>query len=169
MELHFFLHGGMGAAFLFFWIMAILNLSGIQPIKREKYLIFIGVTALIVEIVYLSLIFYDTEILGFLMNEIQVEYAPFNQVYLLTELFIVLITGFWLAKKSLKADDRRIRLKGKLLLYGFSLFSIAAVLEVLVPFIPIIIFARFLVMITEILIYGGLILPKWMEKLFSKK
>ncbi len=33
MELHFFFHGGMSMIFLFFWVMAILNLSGIQPEK----------------------------------------------------------------------------------------------------------------------------------------
>ena len=84
-------------------------------------------------------------------------------------MIIILISGFWLTKKSLNSHDKRIKLKGKLLLYGFLLFPIASVLEVLVPFIPIIILARILVIITMFLIYGGLILPKWMEKLFSKK
>jgi len=35
MELHFFLHGGMSAIFLFFWLMVILNLTGIESGKRE--------------------------------------------------------------------------------------------------------------------------------------
>lgn len=169
MEIHFFFHGGMGGAFLFFWIMAILNLSGIQPEKREKYLIFIGVVAFIVEIVYLSLIFYDTDILGTLLNEIQMDYAPFNEVYLLTQLIIVLISGFWLASKSLKSENDRIKIKGRLLLFGFILFPIASTLEVLVPFVPIIIIGRLLALISLIFTYGGLILPKWMEKLFLKK
>ena len=169
MKLHFFLHGGMSAVFLFFWLMAILNLTGMKSSKREKFLIILGIIALLVEIMYLSIIFYDTEILGVLINEIQVDYARFNEIYLLTEMFIILISGFWLTKKSLKSDDKRIKLKGKLLLYGFLLFPIASVLEVLVPVIPIIILARILVIITMFLIYGGLILPKWMEKLFSKK
>jgi len=168
MELHFFFHGGMSAIFIFFWIMAILNLSGIQPEKREKYLVYIGVISFIVEIMYLSMIFYDTTLIGTLINEIQVDYAPFNEMYLLTQLIIILISGFWLARKSLKSEDKRILLKGKLLLYAFILFPITSVLEVLVPIIPIIIIARFLGIVTEILVYGGLILPKWMEKLFSK-
>jgi hypothetical protein len=168
MEVHFVFHGGFSSIFLFFWIMAILNLSGIQRENREKYLVYIGVLSFIVEIMYLSVIFYDTELIGTLMNEIQVDYAPFNEVYLLTQLIIILISGFWLARKSLKSEDKRIRLKGKLLFFAFVLFPIASILEVLVPFIPIIIIARLLIIITEIFIYGGLILPKWMEKLFSR-
>ena len=168
MEIHFLFHGGMAPVFLFFWIMAILNLSGIQPEKRENYLKYIGIVAFIVEIMYLSIIFYNTELIGTLINEIQVDYAPFNEIFLLTQLIIILISGFWLARKSLKSEDKRILLKGKLLLYAFILFPITSVLEVLVPIIPIIIIARFLGIVTEILVYGGLILPKWMEKLFSK-
>jgi len=169
MKLHFFLHGGMSAIFLFFWLMAILNLTGMESGKREKLLICLGIVAIIVEIIYLGIIFYDTEILGALINEIQVDYAPFNQIYLLTELIIIIISGLWLTTKSLKSDDSRIQLKGKLLLSAFILFPIASSLEVLVPLIPIIIIARILIIITIFLIYGGLILPKWMERLFSRK
>ncbi|HEA71201.1 hypothetical protein LCGC14_0492020 [marine sediment metagenome] len=169
MELHFFLHGGFSAIFLFFWLMAILNLTGISSQKREKYLTIIGIIAFVVEIMYLSLIFYDTAILGVLINDIQVDYAPFSEIYLIFEMIIILMSGFWLAKKSLKSDDKKIRLKGKLLFSGFLLFPLATALEVLVPFIPIIILARILVIITMLLIYGGLILPKWMERLFLKK
>ncbi len=117
---------------------------------------------------YLSIIFYDTTLIGTLMNEIQVDYAPFNEVYLLTQLIIVLISGFWLARKSMKSDDKRIQLKGKLLLYAFILLPITSTIEVLIPLIPVIIIARFLGIIDEILVYGGLLLPKWMEKLFLK-
>ena len=49
--------------------MAILNLSGIQPKKREKYLVYIGVLSFIVEIMYLSIIFYDTTLIGTLIIE----------------------------------------------------------------------------------------------------
>ncbi|HEC37691.1 hypothetical protein LCGC14_0562650 [marine sediment metagenome] len=169
MELHFFLHGGMSGMFLFFWITAILNLSGISSQKREKYVITTGIIAFIIEIMYLSLIFYDTTILGVLLNEIQVDYAPFSEFYLLLEMIIIVISGFWLAKKSLKADDKKVKLKGKLLLSGFFLFPLATTLEVLVPLISVIIAARILVIITMFLIYGGLILPKWMERLFLRK
>lgn len=117
---------------------------------------------------YLSIIFYDTTLIGTLMNEIQVDYASFNEVYLLTQLIIVLISGFWLARKSMKSDDKRIQLKGKLLLYAFILLPITSTIEVLIPLIPVIIIARFLGIIDEILVYGGLLLPKWMEKLFLK-
>ncbi len=168
MEVHFFFHGGMAPAFLFFWLLAIFNLSGIQSKKREKYLIYIGAAAFITEIIYLSLVFYNTDILGILLNEIQIDYAPFSEIYLLTQLIIILISGFWLASKSIKSENDRIHLKGKLLLYGFILFPIASVLEVLVPFIPVIILARILSIVTIFLIYLGLILPEWVFKLKKK-
>ena len=89
--------------------------------------------------------------------------------WLLTQLIIVLVSGFWLVSKSLRSESPRVRQKGRLLLYAFTLFPIVSILEVLVPLVPIIILARLLSIITIILTYGGFVLPKWMENLFLKR
>jgi len=124
---------------------------------------------LLLEIIYITIIFTDTTILGTPINEIQVDYAPFSELFLLFCLVMMTILGLWMAKQAMKSADRKIRLKGKLLLTSFILFAFSAVLEITIPVIPVIIIARILVVICALLFYGGFLLPKWMERLFLGK
>ena len=124
---------------------------------------------MLLEIIYVTIIFTDTTILGTPINEIQVDYAPFSELFLLYCLVMMTILGFWMAKQALKSSERKIKLKGKLLLGGFILFAFSAVLEIMIPIIPIIVLARILVIICALLFYGGFYLPKWMERIFLRK
>jgi hypothetical protein len=103
------------------------------------------------------------------INEIQVDYAPISEIFLLYCLVMMTILGFWMAKQAMKSADNKIQLKGKLLYGGFLLFAFSAALEILIPIIPIIVLARILVIICALLLYGGFVLPKSFEKLFLRK
>ena len=169
MELHFFVHGAIPPLTLWLWIVFNLKLSYIRQ-KIQKMIISISfIIAIIFQIIYIYIIITDTMILGTLINEIQVDYSPFSELYLLIMAIIMISLGFSLGFRSLKSDNKRIRLKGKLIISSFLLACFAYALEIFVPVIAIIILARILVMFTAILFYGGYILPKWMEKLFLKE
>ncbi len=169
MELYFLLHGVYIPVSLFFWIMGCLYLSNIEPATRKMIIIVTGVLYTIFDIIYIIIIFTDTTILGTPLNEIQVDYAIFSEIYLLYAILQSIILGLWMGKRALRSDDRRIQLKGKFLLCSFSLFAFAAFLEVMIPIILIITLARILVTFNAILLYGGFLLPKWMERLFLKQ
>ncbi len=169
MELYFLLHGTYIPISLFFWIMGCLYLSNISPSKRKMIIIITGVLYAIFEIIYIIIIFTDTSILGTPLNEIQVDYAIFSEIFLLCAIIQTIVLGLWMGKRAIRSDDKRIRLKGKLLLTCFSLFAIAAFIEVMIPVIFIIILARILVTFNSILFYGGFILPKWMERILIKE
>lgn len=149
MELHFFVHGAIPPLTLWLWIVFNLKLSYIRP-KKQKIIIIISFIITII-------------------NEIQVDYAPFSELYLLTMAIIMISIGFSLGFRSLRSDKKRIRLKGKLMISSFLLACVSYALEIFIPVIAIIILARILVMFTAILFYGGYILPKWMENLFLKE
>ncbi len=168
MELYFLLHGTYIPISVFFWIVGCLYLSNIRPPTRKMIIIITGVLHGIFEIIYIIIIFADTTILGTPLNEIQVDYAIFSEIFLLYAIIQTIVLGLWMGKRAIRSDDKRIRLKGKLLLTCFSLFAIAAFIEVMIPVIFIIILARILVTFNSILFYGGFILPKWMERLFLK-
>jgi len=169
MELHFFVHGAILPFTLWLWIVTNLKLSNVKP-KKQKIIIGISfVIAIIFQIIYISIIFTDTKILGTLINEIQVDYAPFSELYLLIMAIIMISLGFKIGLRSMKSDIKRVRLKGKLIVYSFILATFTFVLEIFVPIIAIIILARILVVFTAILFYGGFVLPKWMENLFLKE
>lgn len=166
LELYFFFHGGMGAIFLFFWIMAILILSQMDRLKLKRLLVLLGIIAIITTIFYNIIIFTDTNILGSPVNEIQMDYALFSEIFLLTQQIIIFISGFWLSRTPLKSDDKHQKLKGKLMAVSFVLFAFASIIGVLIPVIFIIIIARILMVITIILLYAGLIFPKWVQWIF---
>ncbi len=168
-EFYFLLHGCWLPLSNFFWVLTGITLSRLKKKMKKRLTIVFGIIYIILEIMYTIFLFTDTTILGTPMNEIQVDYAPFSELYLLFILTMITIIGFWIANESLKSEDKRIRLKGKLLFISFTLFAFAAVLEVLIPIIPVLVMARILVMFCAILLYGGFFLPKWMEKLFLKE
>ena len=169
MELYFLVHGAYLPISNYAWVLAALSLSEKKSYKRKRIAIITGIFYMLLEIIYIMIIFTDTTILGTPINEIQVDYAPFSELFLLFCLVMMTILGLWMAKQAMKSADRKIRLKGKLLLTSFILFAFSAVLEITIPIIPVIIIARILVVICALLFYGGFILPKWMERLFLGK
>lgn len=169
MELYFLVHGAYLPISNYFWVMTALSLSNKKSYVRKRVAIISGIFYMLLEIIYVMIIFTDTTILGTPINEIQVDYAPFGELFLLYCLVMMTILGFWMAKQALKSSERKIKLKGKLLLGSFILFAFSAVLEIMIPIIPIIALARILVIICAFLFYGGFVLPKWMEKLFLRK
>ena len=169
MELYFLIHGGYLPISNFFWVMTSLSLSSRKSYAKKRIAIITGIFYVLLEVIYIMIIFTDTTILGTPINEIQVDYAPFSEIYLLFCLVMMTILGFWMAKQAMKSTDRKIKLKGKLLYGSFLLFAFSAALEILIPIIPIIVLARILVIICALLLYGGFVLPKWMEKLFFKE
>jgi len=169
MELYFIVHGAYLPISNYAWVLAALSLSEKKSYKRKQIAIITGIFYMLLEIIYIMIIFTDTTILGTPINEIQVDYAPFSEIFLLFCLVIMTILGFWMAKQAMKSAYRKIRLKGKLLLTSFILFAFSAVLEIMIPIITVIIIARILVVICALLFYGGFVLPSWMERIFLRK
>ncbi len=169
MELHFFIHGFYIAFATFFWLMVNINFSKISETKRKKVIIIAFIITIIVESVYLTVLFTDTTILGTLINEIQVDYAIFSEIYLLTATIVNFSLALWLGSQLRKSENEKVRLQGKLIITGYCIFVFAGFLEVLVPIISVIIFARILVIFMAITFYGTFVLPKWMERLFLKQ
>lgn len=169
MEVYFLVHGAYLPISNYAWVLAALSLSKRKSYSRKRIAIITGIFYMVLEVIYIMIIFTDTTLLGTPINEIQVDYAPFSELFLLYCLTMMTILGFWMAKQAMKSTNRKIRLKGKLLLTSFILFAFSAVLEITIPIIPIIIIARILVVICALLFYGGFVLPTWMERIFLRK
>ena len=92
---------------------------------------------------------------------------------------IMLITGVIFAQKSVKVENREIKLKGNKLLRGaFITFTVAAVLDSLLgtifedptdPLLAVtVVFVRILLIVSALEFYGGFLLPRWMKEIFLK-
>jgi len=94
-------------------------------------------------------------------------------------ILVMVVTGVIFAQKSVKADEREVKLKGKLLRAAFLTFAVAAILDSLLgtifedptdPLLAIMVVAvRILLIFSALEFYGGFLLPRWMKEIFMKK
>ncbi|MFX1394416.1 MAG: hypothetical protein ACFFAH_12690 [Promethearchaeota archaeon] len=168
-ELLFLFHGAFIPISSITWIFAMLDVFEVNPNKQKWIKIIFLILWMSLEIIYLTFIFTDTTLLGTpTENNLIIEYAPFGQLYLFIALAQMVITLTILGIYSWKSDDPKIQLRGKLIIISICIFTAAAILEILIPIIPILILARFLVMIYVVFYYMGFILPKWVQDFFLR-
>jgi len=150
--------------------------------KNQKIIVILAVFyGVIFEIVFFYLLIMDKNQIGIInpLRPFTVEFGIFITIFLMIVIVILLVTGLNFAQKSVKSEDRDVRLKGKLLRAAFITFTIAAVLDSLlgtifeVPTDPLlaimVVITRILLIISALEFYGGFILPKWMHTIFTKK
>ncbi len=161
------------------WLIAFTDM--IRKKAQKKVIIITVILSLFFEISFFILLFLDINFIG-IINPIRpftVDFGIFITVYLLIIIVVMLVTGVIFAQKSVKSDDREIRLKGKLLRAAFITFSVAAVLDSMLgtifedpsdPLLAIfVVVVRILLIFSAIEFYGGFLLPRWMKEIFLKK
>jgi len=160
------------------WLIAFTNM--IRKRVQKKVVVVTVVFSILFEIAFFTLFFIDIDLIG-IINPIRpftVEFGLFITIYLLLVILIMFITGVIFAQKSVKIDNREIKLKGKLLRGAFITFTIAAVLDSLLgtifedptdPLLAImVVLVRILLIISALEFYGGFLLPRWMKEIFMK-
>ena len=137
--------------------------------KRKQILIIAAIYGVIYEILFITFLFINPDIIGELNPPVDVNYQSFTMFFLISFLAIVVITGVLFARLSLQSDDPEVKLKGKLLIIAYIAFTIGALLDSAIPLNAVlIIFTRLILIASALFWYGGFILPRWMRKLFLK-
>ncbi|MFX1326150.1 MAG: hypothetical protein ACFE8N_14465 [Promethearchaeota archaeon] len=161
------------------WFVAYTDM--IRRSAQKKVIIITVLLSIVFEIVFFILFFTDITLIGeiSLSRPFTVEFGIFITVYLLIVIMAMLVTGIIFAQKSVRSEDREIRLKGKLLRAAFITFTIAAILDSLLgtifedptdPLLAImVVLVRILLIISALEFYGGFLLPRWMKEIFTKK
>ena len=166
------------------WVIAYTDM-----VNKEKQKIAVALT-LIFSIVFEGLFFYHLLFLNLDLIGVVEELRPFSAdlgyflaILLSISFLILFVTGFKFARKSVKSENKEVRLKGKLLQFAFVAFTIAALLEktarsILIgtvfasPLDPILtlmlVVVRVLLISSAIAFYGGFLLPHWMKKIFTQ-
>ncbi len=165
------------------WVTAYTDM-----VNKEKQKIAVVLT-LIFSIVFEVLFFYhfflDINLIGVITPEIpfSADLGYFLAILLLVSFLILFVTGFKFARKSIKSENRDVRLKGELLQFAFVAFTIAAVVEktlrsiligtifpdpTMLFFSIMLIAMRFLSILSAIAFLGGFLLPNWMKKILTK-
>ena len=165
------------------WVIAYTDM-----VNKEKQKIAVALT-LIFGIVFEGLFFYqfflNPNLIGVITQSrpFSADLGYFLAILLSISFLILFVTGFKFARKSVKSENKEVRLKGKLLQFAFVAFTIAALLEktarsILIgtvfisPLEPILtvmlVVVRVLLISSAIAFYGGFLLPQWMKKIFTQ-
>jgi hypothetical protein len=175
--LYFIIGNAFLPIFLIIWIAAF---SQLLYKNKQKLLVFLFVLlGIAFEIVFFSLLLINPALIGVIdpLHPFTVNFGIFITIYLVGFIIILLITGILFARNSLKSSDLEVKLKGRLLLTAFLLFTIGAILdsslgmifELSDPILPfLVVITRVILILSAISFYGGFILPKWMHRIFTK-
>lgn len=168
-ELSLLIQGINSPVSLSIFLLLILRLINIKHNTQTLIKILYMSFWMFMMILFLIILTIDSSLLAIYLNEIEAEYAPFFQLYLLISviftgaLYIILGRHFW------KSNDLKVRVKGKLIFYSVLIFMISTLLGVFFPIGLLRIIAMILLMLFAIVFYAGFMLPKWAENLFLKE
>ena len=168
-EIYFFIANAFIAPIHVIWILALTRLVFKKAAK--PLLIIFTTEATIFEIYLLFSFFSDPNQIGTQMSAFVVEWVIWIQIYLLVSIVLFLVTGFIFASKSLKSQNKELKVKGWFLIFAFICFTIGTVIDVIGADSPteiMIFLARTFVIISSILFYIGFTLPRFIKELFIK-
>jgi len=144
--------------------------------KKQKVILEIAaITGIIYYIAFFYFIFTDVSVIGEMYSPVDAEYRGFALLYLISVLFVFLITGIKFALESLKSDSPETRLKGKFLLIAVISFAIGSGLDGLKPLLfegvleIVLVINRLILLSCAIEFYLGFNPPYWMKKLVLKE
>ncbi|MFX1571368.1 MAG: hypothetical protein ACFFB0_01355 [Promethearchaeota archaeon] len=160
------------------WLTAFTDM--LYKKAQKKILLITLILSVLFEIVFFFFFFINIDLIGVINPDrpFTVDFGIFITIYLMIAILVMLITGIMFAQKSIRAEDREVRLKGKLLRAAFITFTIAAVLDSLLgtffedptdPLLSImVVIVRLLLIFSAFEFYGGFLLPRWMKEIFMK-
>jgi len=163
------------------WVIAYTDM--INKEKQKLAVVLILVFSTVFEIMFFTLFFIDIGLIGVYTTLFSGKLGIFLIIFHFITMLIILITGLKFAAKSIKSEDKDVRLKGKLLRGAFIAFTIAALLEksarsimlelvftdpndlLLTTMLAIV---RVLLVLSAFAFYGGFLLPRWIKEIFTK-
>ena len=165
------------------WVIAYTDMINKQ--KQKLATVLIVIFSIVFEGLFFYYFFLDVSLIGVInpLRPFSADLGYFLTILLLISFLILFFTGIKFARRSIKSENREVRLKGKLLLYAFIAFTIAALLEKVarsiligtvfmdptLPFLSVmLVVVRMLLISGAIAFYGGFLLPRWMKEIFMQ-
>lgn len=148
----------------------IYSLAHIFYTEKEK-VITLSVTIIYIayDTLILILLFIDPNLVGHIEGDINSVPTLIPEIFLISAIGTALITGLLFSIKSIKVDNPEVQLKGKILLIGFISFSLAAVMDAVIPDLTfVLVITRLILISSAIEYYIGFFLPKALANRVNK-
>ena len=122
------------------------------------------------DIIFFSLLFLRPELIGELEGAVDVRYNYGMIGLLIPGLILMITTVILFSTECFKSDKPEIRLKGKLILLAFSLYIVAATLEIFTSTnVFLIVLSKILLLACATSFYIGFIMPRWMKRFLFRE
>ena len=144
---------------LLFWIISVSFLA--IPNHKKPIIIIFSIVITIYEIIFVVFLFIRIELIGYVIGGFYFYPSLITLIALACTGIIGLIFALILGKNLFKADDPKIKWKGKFLILAFIAILSGGLLEILFPLdITIFIIARSILLLAGILYYFAFFLPE---------
>jgi hypothetical protein len=150
--------------FVALWLHALMQLLVVRKTIRYSLLAIFVILGFLYDMYLIYSSITNFHVLGTISSPFHIVWSNLVDLLLLLSLSVVLITGFICAGGSLKAEDKEVKLKGKLLMFAFSLFVLGAGIDALFTTDISNIIARSLMVVSSFSFYIGFILPTWVKR-----
>ena len=154
--------------------------------KQKLAVSLILIFSIVFEIIFFTLFFTDIDLIGVIdpSRPFSADLGALLIIFLLISMLMMLTTGLQFALKSIKSENKEIRLKGKLLRGAFITFTIATLLEKIArsillgvvfqdphdPLLSVMLaIVRVFLVLSAFAFYGGFLLPRWIKEIFMRK
>ncbi len=151
---------------IFIWLIIFTNL--VIKNKQEVILVLYAIYIVFYEILLFFFLLTDPSQIGEIKSPVDSSLTLIFNLNAFGWVAVILSTGIIFARESLQSSDPIIRLKGRLLLFGFLTWSISAIFDGFANTIITLFIVRVILMASVIALYGGFILPEWMKKVVNK-
>ena len=148
------------------WLIVITKFLNVS--SRKVIIITFIILMTIFEILLFSFLILDLTLIGNFVGPFDYQWSTFTTIFYLSTMALILITGIFFVKESLKSDSPEIKLKGKLILLALSSFLIGALIPYIIYNVPALVISRLILISCSIEFYLGFILPKWAQEFLLK-
>jgi len=149
------------------WLFAITKLLEIK--NRKIILLFFIFTFIIFEVIFFVLLSIDIAYIGTFINLFNYQESLFVSVFNIVVMLIVFLTGILFFRASVRSEKAEIRLKGRLILLGLTMFMIGGFIPYIIFNIISLVIARIFLVFSSVTLYMGFLLPNWVKNLFKIK
>ena len=136
--------------------------------KQRIFQIFFGIFGIIYELLFLSVLFTDYNLIGKFQNAVDVAYRPIVSIYIFISLCQILITGIIIAIYTIKTGVPANKIRGYFLFAAFVTLFIGGLIDAAVSLgLLEAVLVRLFVISSAIEFYFGFVLPDYIKKIFK--
>ena len=150
------------------WIYSFTELA--YPHLKKKLLILFLIIYTPYEIYVIYFLFVNPSNIAEIVGTFYAQPKLIIMIYQVLAILVAFITGIIFSRNSMKSDDAKVALKGKILLIAFIAFTIGAFMDAVFPLTPFTLIVVRLILISSAIFYlFGFLLPDKIAELLLKE